>query len=310
MFNQLTSIVDRNFVVGFYIPALILMVVSLEFNHPIPLNFAWVANSGNDLSKATVFAAVTLVVAFVLQTFTLPIYRFLEGYWPWGLSSLLRGPQLRRYRRLAHRLRRVDAELAHHKGTDPSPRLQRTKDEVGMLLATRFPSSEDWILPTAFGNVLRSFEDYSHSLYGIEAVEGWSRLNAVIPKDFLDLVNSSQALCDLLVVSFVLAIESAVVLCGGHRFWAPVGFIFFGWFALRQAIAAAMQWGSWVKAAFDVFLPALAQKLGYQPPQPTEEMQKFWQAFSSVIIYRREDWLEWLEAYRVKPSAPDDKKAS
>mgnify|MGYP006193474647 CR=1 FL=1 len=58
---------------------------------------------------------------------------------------------------------------------------------------------------------------------------------------------------------------------------------------------AAEQWGEWVKAAFDVFLPALCHKLGYKKPRTAEDERKFWLSFSQGTAYRYFDSLRDLD---------------
>jgi hypothetical protein len=305
VFNQLTSIVDRNFVVGFYVPALILMVLSLALGKHIPTDLRSLTDPGVDLEKGTIFAAVTLLVALGLQVLTRPIYRILEGYWG-CLQHSLRGWQVRRFQKLVQQKDRLDRVYGRclQKKQVFSSRLMRKRDQTAMILAKAFPADEEWVLPTQFGNILRSFEVYSKNQYGLDAIPGWSRLCAVMPKDFLELVNGVQAYCDmwvnLVAVGVLLAIESAVVLRHGARLYVPTLCCIGAWLALQQARAAATEWGSWVKAAFDAFLPDLFNKLGYDIPPTIDEIRSFWQTYSVAIIYRMPDQLKTLDQYRSK----------
>jgi hypothetical protein len=58
------------------------------------------------------------------------------------------------------------------------------------------------------------------------------------------------------------------------------------WGAYRGAIATAMAWGEYVKAAFDLYLPALAGQLGYQLPGTARKRAQFWNDVSSMFLYR------------------------
>ena len=61
------------------------------------------------------------------------------------------------------------------------------------MMVTQYPDDEFWLLPTSFGNSIRAFEVYSRIMYGIDAIEGWSRLLAVIPTEYLEKINDSKA---------------------------------------------------------------------------------------------------------------------
>lgn len=53
-----------------------------------------------------------------------------------------------------------------------------------------------------------------------------------------------------------------------------------------RAHITAEQWGEWVKATFDVYLPVLCHKLGYKKRSSVEEERKFWLSLSQGMMYR------------------------
>jgi hypothetical protein len=53
-----------------------------------------------------------------------------------------------------------------------------------------------------------------------------------------------------------------------------------------RAKIAALQWGGFVKASFDVYLPVLYDKLGFPFPDNRDQEQEVWSNFSRAIIYR------------------------
>ena len=72
------------------------------------------------------------------------------------------------------------------------------------------------------------------------------------------------------------------------------------------AIQLTYAWGDLVKAAFDCYLPALAERLGYKLPSTAKERKKFWQAVTDQAIY----WVplkpqKWLPAEKSSPPNAD-----
>jgi hypothetical protein len=146
--------------------------------------------------------------------------------------------------------------------------------QLGRLMriaAQRFPPDRADLLPTSFGNAVQAFEDYPRVMFEFESITGWSRLNAVIPKDFRELIGSRRALTDFWInvwaLSIVTVLEYVSIVLGSRLqfpfLWVPALGLATAFFSSWQARIAAEQWGEWVKAAFDVYLPALREKLGY-----------------------------------------------
>jgi hypothetical protein len=73
----------------------------------------------------------------------------------------------------------------------------------------------------------------------------------------------------------------------------PVPFL-----AAWRATLAAGQWGELVKSAFDVFLPALADKLGYARPSTIARERELWRAFSRAIVFRDPESLADMDSFR------------
>jgi len=188
-------------------------------------------------------------------------------------------------------------------------------------LATQFPSEERLILPTRFGNAIRSFEDYSRKVYGADSIPLWLHLNTVIPKEFqatledaraqvnclLNLFLFSEIIFTLSILRFILSLRLP------HSFNVNIpkfcdilttrsmSFALFalcaavlGWLAYEFSIERIYEWGGLVKAAFDCYLPDLAKRLGYRLPLIADDQRRFWIAVSRRAIYHRplkpEEW--------------------
>ena len=127
-------------------------------------------------------------------------------------------------------------------------------------------------------------------------------------KDFLDSVNGAQAFCDLwvnmVVVCTLLLIESVLVFHHAARLIVPLICLLAAWGSLQQAKEAAVAWGRWVKSAFDISLPDLLKKLGFQSPSKITDIRKIWDAYSQTIVYNDPDWWATVDNFRADPSKP------
>lgn len=168
-------------------------------------------------------------------------------------------------------------------------------EEVRLCLSLRrgFLMTSDGFFRTAFGNTIRAFEVYSRVMYGLESIQGWARLLAVIPKDYRELVDETAMQMNFWVnlwaVSILLIAEYAgvAVYTGELRIsFVSLGALAVAWIASRMARNAASEWGEWVKASCDVFLPELRARLGFLTPETREQERELWTGFSQAIIYR------------------------
>jgi hypothetical protein len=167
-----------------------------------------------------------LVLAVTLLTLNRPIFQLFEGY---GTFNPIRffGFAIIRHELLTSELRRVTS-LAENAAGEVLSRLERRARELMGDLVERFPPQAIPLLPTSLGNVMNAFEEYSRAMYGFDAVEGWPRLLAVIPKDYRELIDSSKAETDfwinLQLISILVVVDytsSKVIAAAGISFMIP-----------------------------------------------------------------------------------------
>lgn len=142
---------------------------------------------------------------------------------------------------------------------------------------------------------MRAFEIYSRIMYGLDAIPGWERLLTVIPKDYRALIDDAKAQTDFWInmwfLSLLLALEYILILLLTQRYiliWVFPVAILSALFAAYRARIAAIEWGHYIKASFDVFLPELYTKLGFPHPLNRTEERSNLIRFSQAIIYRDE----------------------
>ena len=86
-----------------------------------------------------------------------------------------------------------------------------------------YPDNRNLILPTRLGNVIRSFEYYSDREYGIDSIEMWPRLVAVIPKDYAVSIDDTKTTFDFMLNSSLLSfLLSLSILVAGLLYPAPL----------------------------------------------------------------------------------------
>lgn len=164
-----------------------------------------------------------------------------------------------------------------------------------------FPSSEEQLLPTAFGNTLLAFEQYPWERYKMDAVALYPRLLPILKKkEYLPFLQTQKTTLDFLlntcIVSTILGVEQLIwftIYSSGGIFYFILAFIFlFLTLILYQsAIFVAKDWGVMVCAAFDLYRNDLRLSLNLKniPDESIEEERKLWASVSNFINLARTD---------------------
>ncbi|GJH28793.1 hypothetical protein [Caballeronia novacaledonica] len=330
MFSGLSKLADKSFVLGFLLPALIGVISFLALNRDLKSFSALFKDTMHDkgIADVTLLLLFVWTVAVLLMAGSHWMYRVLEGYaWPLTHPRLLK-LQIARRQSQRQEIRNVYTALSEvHPALDELCRLsqenrlnrQRLLDQLNRkylrltrLHALQYPEEPSLVLPTRFGNVLRSFEMYAGTVYGVESIHTWPRLLAVIPKEYQSILADARAPVDFFVslvfISFALGVTALMrgaaclfnAQADSAATWtftivAAIIFAFVRLFYLA-ALPSAVAWGETVKSAFDMYLPALASALGYELPETLEERRRFWDALANQFLYHEaiqpELWLK------------------
>ena len=203
MDSELNKIFGRDFLIGFFLPSLLFVIVGSYVLKQFGVETPWMEiDWEKPLEGAAFLAAITWVIAIFLQALNREIFRFAEGYWPPWLWICCRRRQLRRFTALRNRV--VGLKGKQKTGLTEAEALEL--EELLLKRATQFPSQEDLVLPTSFGNVVRASEDYSRIVYGFESINGWCRLQALMSKEFRDELSKDKARVDLWLNLWLLTI--------------------------------------------------------------------------------------------------------
>lgn len=165
----------------------------------------------------------------------------------------------------------------------------------------KFPGRKGLILPTRLGNVIRSFEHYSDLEYGIDSIELWPRLIAVIPQDYAVSVDDAKTPfdfmlnCSFLSLTLALSIFFAGLITvtpltspSSGIYWGVevIGFVLLSYIVYRVSIGRAAAWGALIKGAFDLYRWELLKQLGYkEEPESRSEERRLWYEISSQMVF-------------------------
>lgn len=289
MLSSLSSIADRNFVIAFLMPALLAGLALLWIFHD--------TGAAQDILTSLVhsdtFAALTLLAvglwsaAVLLMILNTRLYRVLEGYELKFLTSWRKAKTVKIY----------DAKV---KKKDATPANSAQREKLERELFTDYPQPQV-LMPTRFGNLLRAAEAYSLRIYGVDSINSWLRLTALIPADFSRQIDSARAEADFFVNSaFLSGLIAIVALLRILRiaamnpiplfcdwWWLPVGVLAgmgASWLAYQLAVMCIRPWGDLVRSAFDLYLPTLAKQLGYELPATEAKRRAFWDDVNEMLI--------------------------
>jgi hypothetical protein len=147
---------------------------------------------------------------------------------------------------------------------------------------------------TRLGNIVESYNEYAYSRYRMEAEIYWSRLRAVIPKEYLTIVEEPRVLMDFgLTVASLGLIYSGITLFFGpwiwfnQIFWVILtiagGLVAFAFY--RIAVGAAYRFGELVRSSFDLY--RLDLMIAFNLPTPTSHTQELtqWSQVDQLIVY-------------------------
>jgi hypothetical protein len=241
---------------------------------------------------ATLLGVVSWLGGILLLVTNRRLYRFLEGYGDWNPLKIFGGLQKKNYTRLLAEIEKLDEQFREQK--DQFPRELRDKrNRLMREKVERYPDREGLLLPTSFGNILRAFEVYPRVMYGLESIDGWSRLLAVIPKDYRELIDNAKSQVDfwvnigflsvLLLIEYIgLAIYTKILV----DWWIAVLILLTAMVSLYFAQNSAIEWGDFVKAAFDVYRFRLIEMLSIDIPRSRDDEGKILTRFSQAIVYR------------------------
>ena len=316
MFSQLMpKLFYRNFVIGYFLPITLFFSALIGYFSFVVKDNSIILFIKEDLLVRTIFLGLVFWFGgLLLVAINGFLIRFLEGYYYFPWKNKLTNRHKRRFKELQDFLSDWKEK---YKSNDPNIKKKAEQKmteaiEKELIISERFPDSDNWIMATKFGNSIRAFEVYPRVMYGIDSVLSWNRIVAVMPEDFREIIDNAKANVDFWVNLLVLALIFGMIVFGLYISgisWQGIGFFYsflvstlvptvtmlilviFFLFCYYRAIEASVEWGDWVKTAFDIYLPKLASSLELELPTSRTDERKFWMEFSQAITYRNPEVL-------------------
>ncbi len=311
MFTKIPGLFERNFVLGYLLPSLIWILMSSQVFKQFssePLLFKFLQFIELDVtSLLTTINGLLLVYigGIFLLAINRELLRSLEGYGKLNPFRLLYFIGKFKFNKIESTIKELDSQYlnCYENGEEFPPTRMQKRTKLMIEVVQKFPDREEYLLPTSFGNAIRGFEVYPRLMYGIDAIPAWSRLLTIIPLDYRKLIDDAKAIVDLwanlwLITIFVL-IEYLIIIFDIKEIkliWLPVLLLVFAFICFSRATAAAIIWGDYIKAAFDVYLPELQKKMGFVSTDSDDselesESKLMWQKFSQAVIYHKPEYM-------------------
>jgi hypothetical protein len=332
LFSAVSGTFTKPILIGMLFPTLLFLVFFLLFVAPM---LPWETHLAVQLAaldpewKLAAFTLAAIVIVVFLYTLNSTIYRLYQGY-PWRSGPL--GEWLTRRRR--EPLERDDALLLHldrcRRALRDHIKAERKKiealpfgrtqplddlaareeylyeqlDKGQRIIVERaffeYPKPSS-VLPTRFGNAVRSFENYSYRQYGISAVPLWPRFRAKLDSSYATSIDEAKSHVDLALnlsllstLLFVLVAWLGIIFpvpLTGREFFVPWvlklgGTAFLAAVFYRIAVRQTIEWGNLVRGAFDLYRNDVLKALGFtQEPRTQAEERKLWNDISRQYGY-------------------------
>lgn len=231
---------------------------------------------GLDTKDLVLLMIFIVPLTLVLQPLQLSLVRVLEGYWGDGwmgkhVSSLGIGVHRRRRSRIE--------ELAGHPmESKPGAEESAVRARAALRLKQLFPS-EERLLPTRLGNLLRAAEERAGSDYALDAVLVWPWLYPLLPASVTIALEDHRNQLDFCLRTcacfLFAALISAVFLIDYMKWLAvPAACLLMAWVSYRAALAAALGYGTQMRVAVSLHRFDLLGALHLALPVNDEEERR------------------------------------
>jgi hypothetical protein len=287
--SALSDRVDSKFLTAFWLPAFVAVFggfVILALIVGGEQMDAWV--SSLDSVEQTIGTAIILLhitmLAFVLRALTEPIADIFAGS---AVPRIVATWSMRGQRRARTAAERVIG--ANPKGPDASALTRPAEQRLRQL----FPQDDADMQPTLFGNVVASAAEHPRLAYSMDGGLWWPRLAPLLPSYFQDMLGGTQApmmgMLNLSVVFFVLALLGLGVLGVAGGLWVVALVFLTGGMLLsrlcyRAAVSQAVEFGSMVQVAFDLYRHEILKQMEVETPSDLAEERALWRRLTRELL--------------------------
>jgi hypothetical protein len=225
--KDVAGVFSAYFVVGFFAPAFFAIVAVVQV-----LDVSSISDDYDQAGAAAqllVQGGIALLLALVLSGLHYPVLRLFEGYPLKRFRDV--EPFAWLYRAMVGRWeKRYDKLESVRRQSQPSK--QRTA--AAQQLARYFPDRQG-LMPTRFGNAIRSFERHPRERYGLDGVTIWPRVELLLSDQERQVVSQGETdvaffvntTLLLPVVGTVLFVDAIVDGRLNASWWAALALLFF-----------------------------------------------------------------------------------
>lgn len=251
------------------------------------------------LDKILIWAIMGIIFGIIISSLDYYIYRFFTGA---GILPKLIWDGM--YQSLISEVKKLidNYDLKYETwvhSDNPEERRELNHDLGKMsnkLCQYPFDGDRSYTYPisaTRLGNVINEYESYSKILYGMDFCVFWSRLWHLMSKDSREDLDLQGAKADFIIylltiwIIFIpLIIYSFYNLIGSIAVLIAVVCIFITLGLYDVGVLAHVNYGCYVKAAFDTYRIDLAKKLDIPISLcPNTDERSVWQKYSKFLAY-------------------------
>lgn len=309
------SSIGRYFSALNLLPSLILvmltywLIMSGAWTHSPSPAHAWQAITGLGLGGAAILLVITLAISLVLHPVQFAVVQLFEGYWgltPASLSSSAsRIFQYQKMRAWLDKEERSVETALHYTETEEEKVYWRARRHEVIRSQGQYPDEPEDIMPTRLGNVLRSYERFAGSLYGLDAVTLAPYMAAIAPPEQVEYLNDQRTQLDLAIRTSMTALIATAISTGflwRHGWWLLLSLLFYGaaYLAYRGAIVTAASYGMALVTLIRLNRFELYQQLHLPLPDDTQAEQAANERLMSALVY----WNTYM-TYAHPPQAAD-----
>jgi len=283
--NEFAGVFSRAFVVGYFIPAFIaLIVLQLSVSDDaLPKGYT----RYSETTELTIAGATAVVLGLLLSGLHVPVLRLFEGY-PLKNSKLLR-PVCK----LALEVQQRRFDPLRKAATSPI----RSKERSNAIreLDRHWPAEASQLLPTRFGNTLKAFERHPRHRYNLNGVAAYPRIAALLTEAERELATEARTDVAFFINGALLTVVVGlyVLIDSVWHGWWDSGYILLALFlpllvylsAYQGAIQAGTRWGLAVRASFDLHRLELYERMGLRHPVDPAEEHELAEGLNRCLVY-------------------------
>jgi hypothetical protein len=316
------------FIVSGFIPSLAFVVFSLFAFDPILPNA--IQRRIGDVSNLLGTSGIVMFITAVILGFTLTVLnnffiKIYEGYILLKRFPFLKRSEERRERKMRLRIHLIQKLLqpyqeAGRMGQPLARKLSSLLRNQQIIFNDNFPTLQTELLPTPFGNKLKSAEFYPMDRYKINSVPMWPRLIYAIDPKFLDKITDTRnqltfvVNCSFLCAGFAALSITASIYQGLMKklaqhsvpellYFLPVDLdpkiyhqrmliyiavaavaMIFALVFYRASLVSVSEFGDMIRSAYDLFRFDLLEKLHYKLPEDSEKERNLWNRIEKFML--------------------------